>query len=60
MGKGNERAGYEKVKAPDANMIHGARAETWVEILCTQRFEVFNNPWPQMEDIIPEEKDERR
>ena len=44
-------------QAPDADVVHGARTEAWVEVLCTQRFEVFNNPWPQMEDIIPEEKD---
>ena len=48
------------IKVPDADVVHSARTEAWIEILCTQRLEIFNNPRPQMEDIIPEKKDERR
>ena len=48
------------IMAPDADVVHGSRTEAWVEILCTQRFEVFNNPRPQMKDIIPEKQDKRR
>ena len=44
------------LKGPNADMVHGARTEAWVEILCSQRFEVFNDPWPQMEDVIPGKK----
>ena len=44
------------VSEPDADVVHGARTEAWVEILGTQRFEVFDNPWPQMKDVIPEKE----
>ena len=39
---------------PNADVVHGSRAEARVEVLCSQRFEVLDDPRPQMKNIVSE------
>ena len=34
-------------------MVHSSSAESWIETLGTQRFQVFDNPGPQMKNVVP-------
>merc|ERR1712223_1439922 len=40
------------LKSPNADVVHGSRTEARVEVLCSQRFEVLNDPRPQMKNIV--------
>merc|ERR1712013_517335 len=37
----------------DTDMIHGSCTESWIEMFCSQRLEILNDPGPQMENIVP-------
>ena len=36
-------------------MVHGAGAEARIEVFGAQRLEIFDDPRPQVEDVVPEE-----
>merc|ERR1712223_216885 len=40
------------LKSPNADVVHGSRTEARVEVFCSQRFEVLNDPRPQMKNIV--------
>ena len=51
----NELNNSKRRKLPNADVVHGSRTEARVEVLCSQRFEVLDDPRPQMKNIVSEE-----